>query len=130
MASMGPRHLSRGIDGASVTFTPGTASASMGPRHLSRGISVKPRRCYHAYRFNGATASEPWNRAKRGNAWSPPWCCFNGATASEPWNHPDRRTRRDVLQPASMGPRHLSRGIINEAYRELAAETLQWGHGI
>ncbi len=79
---------------------------------------------------------------------------FNGATASEPWNRAATRSI-DVQQRASMGPRHLSRGIDRPAsadapYRHgfngatasepwnpgecfsdvLALSKLQWGHGI
>ena len=35
---------------------------------------------------------------------------FNGATASEPWNLKEE-ARAAVEEAASMGPRHLSRGI-------------------
>ncbi len=60
----------------------------MGPRHLSRGIqgeSGEENRIDPS--FNGATAFEPWNRLRSGNC---PLLatCFNGATAFEPWNQP------------------------------------------
>ena len=36
----------------------------MGPRHLSRGIGNSDKQVMGYYgRFNGATASEPWNPA-------------------------------------------------------------------
>jgi len=106
--------------------------ASMGPRHLSRGIlrGADARLSPTARRFNGATASEPWNL---------PAFCFD---AGQPLH-------------ASMGPRHLSRGIddggdalfdpllgFNGATASepwnlrsqtglwSARCTLQWGHGI
>ncbi len=135
-ASMGPRHLSRGIFGAAKDRII-LESASMGPRHLSRGIRIRGRQDNRALRsFNGATASEPWNPQRRdgaradyprfnGATASEPWnrntrhscserlsICFNGATASEPWNQPEVRNGFHARIAASMGPRHLSRGIV------------------
>ena len=137
-ASMGPRHLSRGIAGDRADVE-GEKKASMGPRHLSRGIPCHPSaRCSRdSEGFNGATASEPWNQDRapggpravsrasmgprhlsRGIEDRP--ClintrkqCFNGATASEPWNR-YAITLFAQSYPASMGPRHLSRGIDAE----------------
>jgi len=78
----------------------------MGPRHLSRGIYQE--KTVHAGAvscFNGATASEPWNRFD-GCSIRSACACFNGATASEPWN-----------QFAASFPYTIT--IL-----------LQWGHGI
>ena len=80
--------------------------ASMGPRHLSRGIS-KPHSTiiFRPCRFNGATASEPWNPTQPVGL-TVFLESFNGATASEPWNLLQRRPRGHSNIP------------------------LQWGHGI
>jgi len=60
-ASMGPRHLSRGILMPKGSDT-ANSIASMGPRHLSRGIIlVQGKLALGDWGFNGATASEPWN---------------------------------------------------------------------
>jgi len=78
----------------------------MGPRHLSRGIYQE--KTVHAGAvscFNGATASEPWNRFD-GCSIRSACACFNGATASEPWN------------PA------FARQLQQQE------DLLQWGHGI
>ncbi len=61
-ASMGPRHLSRGIPTSGYALYVGDL-ASMGPRHLSRGINRFPSNSTgFGTCFNGATAFEPWNR--------------------------------------------------------------------
>ena len=61
-ASMGPRHLCRGISGSGRAHK-GDRAASMGPRHLCRGIEEGPLVFGASYSgFNGATASLPWNR--------------------------------------------------------------------
>ena len=58
----------------------------MGPRHLSRGIGFfEIVRQGQINRFNGATASEPWNHLQARKRTHRPGR-FNGATASEPWN--------------------------------------------
>ena len=85
-ASMGPRHLSRGITGYAASPAR-QARASMGPRHLSRGILwISQSRGRWCASFNGATASEPWNPPRFAGDTRPAHPCFNGATASEPWN--------------------------------------------
>ena len=115
IASMGPRHLSRGIKEREQEERDGRG-ASMGPRHLSRGIyRTACRSLATPPRFNGATASEPWNR------WPGPVVTgaprrFNGATASEPWNPESRREQDAGEDQASMGPRHLSRGIKSATF--------------
>ena len=109
-ASMGPRHLSRGIEiGARIkTYLD---RASMGPRHLSRGIGLCPPLRLRLFRcFNGATAFEPWNRQSAMPRFAASSCGFNGATAFEPWN-PAAAGAMSNSAAASMGPRHLSRGI-------------------
>ena len=65
-----------------------TFLASMGPRHFSRGIwahgvSVPPQ----YISFNGATAFQPWN-PHLGEPHDASAHCFNGATAFQPWNRP------------------------------------------
>mgnify|MGYP007117518644 CR=1 FL=1 len=45
-------------------------TASMGPRHLSRGILLGGPFSYsRSRRFNGATASEPWNLRVATHTW-------------------------------------------------------------
>ncbi len=56
---------------------------------------------------------------------------FNGATAFEPWNPPPAAERLSLRLAASMGPRHLSRGIIPRTRQlDFLPNSLQWGHGI
>mgnify|MGYP001105875551 CR=1 FL=1 len=103
----------------------------MGPRHLSRGIqgeSGEENRIDPS--FNGATAFEPWNQGSQvPRAAVHP--CFNGATAFEPWNQGEGVTYAMPILQASMGPRHLSRGIAALAEHARAVRVvLQWGHGI
>ena len=131
----GPRHLCRGIDLAcrrnSTSITAlqwghgisavesvsmpasksGSHSASMGPRHLCRGITgATGITAISGTRFNGATASLPWNRRKRIGCSVPDsslqW--GHGISAVESCMAEDRVRRGDR---ASMGPRHLCRGI-------------------
>ena len=60
---MGPRHLSRGIEPGGGIVPTILGTASMGPRHLSRGIAINRTTGLPLVAgFNGATASEPWNR--------------------------------------------------------------------
>ncbi len=78
----------------------------MGPRHLSRGIARRPQRIRRRdFRFNGATAFEPWNPASTCVAVRPS-SRFNGATAFEPWNQ------------------------LVSVYDGDTITMLQWGHGI
>jgi len=133
VASMGPRHFSRGSLGRRNRPIL-AATASMGPRHFSRGSSragvlTEGR----GDGFNGATAFQPW-KSGGGGLGRIVDKSFNGATAFQPWKSMDVLARihavrllqwghgisavevsrdggrRYVSLAASMGPRHFSRG--------------------
>ncbi len=81
--------------------------------------------------FNGATAFEPWNQTAFQSSRPRSTSGFNGATAFEPWNLKLANLKPSQLWGASMGPRHLSRGIVTEVRTARASVALlQWGHGI
>ncbi len=79
--------------------------------------------------FNGATAFEPWNQT-RSIQQALEADSFNGATAFEPWNQPRIKRLTTIRPSASMGPRHLSRGIVRKEVESIGTMLLQWGHGI
>ncbi|WHZ21413.1 MAG: hypothetical protein OJF47_000525 [Nitrospira sp.] len=128
-ASMGPRHHCRGIYRISSTYL-NRRFASMGPRHHCRGIPARRGHGLHRHPRlqwgHGITAVE--SRISRGRA-DPGKRRFNGATASLPWNR-GARGRHDSGLLASMGPRHHCRGISVTLSMCCTWPWLQWGHGI
>jgi len=109
--------------------------ASMGPRQWSRGrVRRDEAPCRRPWRFNGATAMEPWKSEVNDNGdivvsklqWGhgngaveekalpgtdlDRRSRFNGATAMEPWKSLELTPFPKKLSDASMGPRQWSRG--------------------
>ena len=129
IASMGPRHLCRGIELGRPRHKR-HQSASMGPRHLCRGIH---RSLYsHYLRYVASMGPRhlcrgiPDNPAHRLR----PVLGFNGATASLPWNH-----ARAAPAGVRLGALQWGHGISAVESLIILAflfeETmLQWGHGI
>ena len=152
VASMGPRHFSRGIyhqllHGTSkptLQWGRGISAAELCsstygcwlPEKLQwgRGISAAELRgpslrCWPSCRFNGAAAFQPRNLREcwEGQSWQP---SFNGAAAFQPRNF-GRQAWVRRLPNASMGPRHFSRGIV--CVHPISVRwvlKLQWGRGI
>ena len=102
----------------------------MGPRHFSRGIiSIDMPVCPEPNRFNGAAAFQPRNsltgRDSTTGSFALQW--GRGISAAEFVG----RLRVSVMRaPASMGPRHFSRGITLAPNMSEGIVMLQWGRGI
>ena len=121
-----PRHLSRGIRHCQML--------GFNPHPPFRHVTISQYSCLTLPALAEGARSNPTMHETRSDPvafmFARRWC-FNGATASEPWNPRAGLLVRENLCHASMGPRHLSRGIRNGLSNATNNWlSLQWGHGI